>query len=183
MNRVAREYLDLNHAVTGILIPQGSGKPVASHGFGGPENISTRHAGPTPLPDWAKSALSRLVVPKSTVHPAVSTLSNGITLIVEPEDASDTVSVYGSIRTRPELQVPAGKEGVQRVLGELFSYGSKTLDRVAFQKALDAIGAEENAGTGFSVQALSENFERGVELLADNELHPALPRHAIRCAR
>ena len=179
VNRVAREYLDLNHAVTGILIPQGSGKPVASHGFGGPENISTRHAGPTPLPDWAKSALSRLVVPKSTVHPAVSTLSNGITLIVEPEDASDTVSVYGSIRTRPELQVPAGKEGVQRVLGELFSYGSKTLDRVAFQKALDAIGAEENAGTGFSVQALSENFERGVELLADNELHPALPRHAF----
>jgi zinc protease len=29
------------------------------------------------------------------------------------------------------------------------------------------------------VQVLKENFSRGVELLADNELHPALPAEAF----
>jgi zinc protease len=177
VNRVARKYLDLEHAVTAVLIPQGSGQPAASRGFGGRENVASGPAAPTALPDWAQSALNRLTVPHSIVHPLVSTLSNGITLIVQPEDASDTVSVFGSIKNRPELQVPKEKEGVPRVLEELLSYGSERLHRVAFQQALDAIGADETAGTDFSVRVLAENFERGVELLADNELHPALSRH------
>jgi zinc protease len=69
------------------------------------------------------------------------------------------------------------------VLDQLFSYGSQTLDRVAFQKALDEIGAEEGAGTDFSVKTLAEDFERGVELLADNELRPALPDTAFEIVR
>jgi zinc protease len=65
------------------------------------------------------------------------------------------------------------------VLGELLTYGSEKLDRVAFQQQLDAIGAREGAGTDFAVAALAEHFDRGVELLADNELHPALPEQAL----
>jgi zinc protease len=57
----------------------------------------------------------------------------------------------------------------------LFSYGTKSLDRLAFQKALDDIGANESAGAGFSLQVLPENFDRGAQLLADNEISPALP--------
>ncbi len=33
--------------------------------------------------------------------------------------------------------------------------------------------------TSFSLQVLKENFSRGVQLLADNELHPALPAEAF----
>ena len=44
----------------------------------------------------------------------------------------------------------AGKDGVADVLGELFSYGTTTLDRLAFQKALDDIAANETAGYDFS---------------------------------
>src|SRR5208337_962822 len=47
--------------------------------------------------------------------------------------------------------------------------------RLAFQKALDDIGANESAGADFSLQVLPENFDRGLQLLADNELSPALP--------
>jgi zinc protease len=68
---------------------------------------------------------------------------------------------------------------VDQVLDQLFSYGSTTLDRLAFQKALDDIGAVESAGAEFSLQVLSEHFERGVELLAQNELSPALPDEAF----
>ena len=102
---------------------------------------------------------------------------------MQPEDVSDTVSVYGHIRNRPEPQEPKGQEGVAQVLDPLFTYGSEHLDRLAFQQALDAIGAREHAGTDFSVQALAEHFDRGVELLADNELHPALPQPALEVIR
>lgn len=181
VNRVAREYLDLDHAIVGVMRPRPSGKPVSTggHGFGGQESIALGEAKPTRLPQWAEKTLRRLVVPPSTLQPVVETLPNGITLIVQPEDVSDTVSVYGHIRNRPELQEPAGQEGVAQVLEPLLDYGSERLDRLAFQQALDAIGARASAGTDFYVETLADQFERGVELLADNELHPALPRSAL----
>jgi len=179
VNRVARKYLDLDHAVTAVLIPKGSGKPVASRGFGGRERVAMGEATPTPLPEWAEAALGRLSVPESNVHPSVSRLPNGLTVIVQPENASDTVSLYGRVKNRPELQEPRGKEGISEVLAQLFPYGSEKLDRVALQQALDAIGAEAHAGVDFSLQSLAGSFERGVGLLAGNLLHPALPAAAF----
>jgi zinc protease len=179
VNRVARKYLDLDHSLTAVMVPRGAGRPVSSTGFGGQETIALGEAQGTKLPDWAESALNRLNVPKSGVNPTVSTLANGITLIVQPEDVSDSVTVYGHIKTRPETMVPEGKEGLSQVLSQLFDYGSEKLDRIAFQKALDEIGANESAGTDFSVQVLTRDLDRGVELVADNELHPAFPAEAL----
>jgi zinc protease len=184
VNRVARKYLALDHAITGVMLPRGSGAPVgAGSGFGGQESISLGEAHPTALPPWAQKALTRLEIPASTLHPIVSKLANGLTLIVQPEDVSDTVSIYGHIRNRPEMQEPKGKEGVAPLLDRLLTYGSERLDRVAFQEALDAIGAKEKAGTDFSTQVLSEHFDRAAELLADNELHPGLPDPAMEVIR
>ncbi|MGC9953063.1 MAG: pitrilysin family protein [Rhizomicrobium sp.] len=180
VNRVARKYLRLDHAISALLLPQGSGKPVASAGgFGGKETIALGEAKPTELPDWANAAVSRLAVPVSTLHPTVTTLANGLTLIVQPENVSDTVAVYGHIRNRPQTETPPGKDGVDLLLNPLLMFGTEHLDRLAYQKALDEIGASERAGTDFSIQLLSRGFDRGVELLADNELHPALPEQAM----
>jgi zinc protease len=184
VNRVARQYLDLDHAVSAVMMPQGSGKPVVSQGgFGGQETIALSEATSTKLPDWADSALKRLTIPASTVHPVVSTLPNGLTLIVQPEDVSDTVTIYGHVKNRPESETLPGKDGVSQVLDELFSYGTETLDRLAFQEALDRIGASERAGADFSIEVLARDADRGIELLADNELHPALPQDAFRIVR
>ncbi len=183
VNRVAHTYLDLEHAITAVLTPEGSGQPHTGAGFGGQESIALGEAKPTPLPDWASAELGRLSVPTSTVHPTVTTLPNGLTLIVQPESVSHTVSVIGHIRNQPPLQVPIGQEGLTSVLEQLFSFGSEHLDRVAFQQALDQIGAEEEAGINFGVSVLKEHFDRAVELLADNELHPALPQQAFEVVR
>jgi zinc protease len=183
VNRVARQYLDLDHAIVAVLTPQGSGKPVAATGFGGQESITLGETRPAPLPRWARAALERLNVPSSAVHPTVTRLPNGITLIVQPEDVSRTVTVAGHIRNRPELEVPQGQEGLATVLDHLFAYGSERFDRIALQRALDQIGASERAGTDFQVSMLTDHFERGVELLADNELHPALPESAFEIAK
>ncbi|GMT46360.1 MAG: proteinase [bacterium] len=179
VNRVARKYLNPNHAIYVILTPQSSGKPISRKGFGGKESFAPKNPKPVKLPEWAEKAMGRLTIPKSIVNPVVSTLPNGIKLIVQPIHISNTVSVYGSIKNKSDLETPKGQEGVDDVLDQLFNYGSKTLNRVQFQKALDDIGANESAGSSFSLQVLSDHFNRGVQLLADNELHPALPARAF----
>ena len=185
VNRVAHEYLNLDQAISAVMLPKGSGKPVSSGGggFGGQESISLGEAKPTPLPEWAQAAVMRLTVPAVTMHPVVTHLPNGLTLVVQSEDVSDTVTVFGHIRNRPEVQAPHGQEGVSNLLGELLTYGSQRLDRLAFQRALDDIGAEARAGTDFTAVTLTSGFDRSVELLADNELHPALPVQALDIMR
>ena len=184
VDRVARKYLDLDHALTAVMLPRGSGKPVPSRGgFGGQESISLGAAKPTELPAWAAVALRRLSVPPSTLHPVVTRLPNGLTLIVQAEDVSNTVSVYGHIRNEPGLEEPHGEEGVSDLLDRMFMFGSNGLHRLQFQQALDAIGASEQAGSDFSLQVLPENLDRGVQLLAGNELDPYLPDNALAVFR
>ena len=133
-----------------------------------------------PLPEWARKAAERLSIPESTVHPTVMTLANGLKLIVQPESISDTISVAGHIRNNPDLEAPKAKDGLDQVLDQLLTYGTTSLDRLAFQKALDDIAADESPGTEFFLDVLSSQFERGVKLLADNELRPALPESAFK---
>lgn len=183
VNRVARQYIDLDNSVTAILTPQPSGQPVSSAPVGGPESLVSKQITGVTLPAWAEKTLRQLSVPASTVNPTVSTLPNGIKLIVQPEAVSHSVSVYGHIRNSADLETPAGQEGVSDVLDQLFSYGTTGLERLSFQKALDDIGASESAGTDFSVQVLTSQFDRGVQLMADNELHPALPEQEFATVR
>jgi zinc protease len=180
VDRVAKEYLDLGHAVVAVLTPQPSGKPVSTKSFGGNESFAPTQNKGVELPAWARHTVNRLAIPTSTLNPVVTSLPNGLKLIVQPETVSDTVSVYGRIRNNPKTEAPASQQGVDQVLDQLLSYGTKSLDRLAFQKALDDIGAVESAGTDFSLRVLKEHFERGVQLLADNELFPALPEPAFK---
>ena len=183
VNRIARKYLNFKHAIYAILTPQESGKPISRSSFGGKETFAPKNPKAVILPAWANKAIGRLKVPESVVSPIVYNLKNGIKLIVQPESISNTVSVSGSIKHNSYLQTPKGKQGVSSVLNRLFSYGTTTLNRIAFQKSLDDIGANENAGTSFSLQVLTKDFDKGIELLSDNLLHPALPNNAFRVVR
>ena len=180
VNRVAHAFLLDNQSITATLKPRASGAPVSAKGFGGGETLTAAPTKPVELPDWAKATLSSLAVPKEGIHPVDLTLSNGIRLIVQSVDVAPTITVMASIRHESKLETPPGKEGVSDVIEDLFNYGTKTLDRVAFQKALDDIGATEGGGVNFSVKVLKQYFSRGVELLADNELNPAFPADAFR---
>ena len=180
VNRVAKKYLDFDHAIDAVLTPQPSDKPISSKSFGGQENFASSKNPNVKLPDWANKLTEKLPAPVSTLSPFSTNLANGLRIIVQPLDVSGTISVSGRVKNNAKVQMPAGKDGVDRGLDELFSYGTKSLDRIAFQKALDDIGANESAGTDFSLQVLPENFDRGVQLLADNELSPALPEEDFK---
>ncbi len=183
VNRVAKKYLAGAGYATAILVPRPSGKPVASKGYGGGETLSSAPTKAVDLPAWAKDELATVTVPESTLAPTDTTLPNGLRLIVQPETTSDTVTVVGSIRHNDDVQVKHGLEGSGSLLDDMCSYGTTSLDRIGFQKALDEIAATESAGTDFSLHVLKPNFERGVQLLADNELHPALPPSDFRIVR
>ncbi|HVT99516.1 MAG TPA: pitrilysin family protein [Acidobacteriaceae bacterium] len=180
VNRVARQYLLNAPTITATLKPAPNGEPVAQKGFGGSEKVTSAPTKPVTLPAWAEKELSQLQVPTTFIPVSDTKLANGIRLIVRTDTTSPTVTVMGSVKHNGDLQSPPEKEGVGEVLDQLYSYGTTTLDRIAFQKALDDIAANESAGYDFSVKVLKEYFSRGVELLADNELHPALPEQAFK---
>jgi zinc protease len=183
VNRVAKQYLAEQNSITAILQPVPTGQPVATKGFGGAEQVTAAPTKPVELPAWAAKVLEQLKVATLSSQVSDSTLPNGLRLIVKTDNASPTVSVTGSVRHDFGLQTKPGQEGIADVLGTLFTYGTQTLDRLAFNKALDDIAANESAGYSFSVTALAADFSRAVELLADNELHPALPQKAFEVVK
>ena len=179
-NRVAREYLVSDTAVTAILTPGASGKAVPSGALRGKESFAPQRTTQVKLPRWAEKADSLPTVPASSKKPVSIVLPNGLRLIAVPETITGTVSLFGAVKNNADLQTPKGQEGVSEVLSALFSYGTTSFDRLAFQREVDDIAANLSAGTGFSLQVLADKFDRGVALLADNLLHPAFPEEAFR---
>ncbi len=177
--RVAKQVLNETNEVTAILTPTDQGKPVAGKGFGGAESFAVTPSGKVKLPDWAETALTRLELPVPGPKPVVSMLPNGIRLLVRQTNVSPTVSVYGEIRQEPALQTPKGQEGVAGLVDQLLDYGTTHHNRLAFQKALDDIAAQEQAGTSFQLKVLTREFKPGMALLAENELQPAFPARAF----
>jgi zinc protease len=184
VNRLAKLLLDPDAAVTAVLTPQSSGQPVSQSGFGGTESFG----GAPPdekvaLPDWAAAALDAVHLPEPVAPPDVSVLPNGLRLVVQPEHVGHTVSVFGHVRHVPEMQEPKGKEGVAALTAQLFAYGTIEHDRLAFRKAVDDIAARLSAGPDFALRVLTPQFEAGMRLLAENELHPAFPQAAFEVVR
>ena len=176
VNRVLRTYVVAQHEIVGIAAPKNAAAATSS---AAPAPVANENK-PTllhhdPLPEWAQQAFANITVPASTINPVDTTLPNGIRLIVVPEHVSRTVVVSGSIDTNEAMQAPPGKDGVADVTSGLLPFGTTTYNRLALREQLDAISAEVTAGTDFSLTSLSKDFDRGVQLLADEELHPAFP--------
>lgn len=183
VDRAARTMLNPKHAISAIVIPRPSRRPSSHKGFGGRESMTEAPTKPTRLPRWARRALAQRINPGPLLNPVVSKLKNGVRLIVQPNDLSNTVSIYGSIRNEPALEEPTGQSGVNAVLSRLFEYGGGGLGRLAYQRALDQIGAQETGGAAFSIVAPSSQFQKAVRLLAANELKPELRPAAFKVVR
>jgi zinc protease len=173
VNRVLRTYIDNKRVVVAYAVPKKSGATSSGSGELAKENNEIPPSKHEPLPDWAQRVLDRLQVPEQTLSPTDTTLSNGIRLIVQPEHITHTVVVAGEILNDPQVQEPAGEEGVADVTDSLLPYGTTTYNRIELQSELDKIAATAATGTEFGLDVLSSKFDRGVQLLADEELHPA----------
>ncbi len=185
VNRVARRYLDPAHAIVGALTPSAGASndaPIAPPQQG-PENPLGVQPPVTQLPDWAGELIKNVTVPQSGLAPTETKLANGIRLIVAPEGISDSVEVFGDVRTNAALQEPAGKEGIASIVNAMFQNGTQSLDRTAFRRAEDAIDSQIAGGTRFGMQTTSRSFDRAVALLAENELRPRLDAASFAVTR
>lgn len=185
VNRVAKTYFDPQHAIVGALTPSANASqnaPPAVPQQSAEKPLAVKPA-VTKLPDWADALVQHVAVPPTTIAPTRMTLTNGITLIVQPESISDSVFVFGRVKNNPALEEPAGKEGVASVLEATFDYGTRTRDRIAFQRALDDSGTQEAGGTSFAMETASSSFDRAVGLLAENELQPRFDQPTLDMAR
>ncbi len=174
VNRVAKRYLNLDHAIIGALTPAANATqnaPPAPAQTGTERPLAAKPA-VTDLPDWATNLVHNVTLPPSTASPVRTTLPNGITLIVQPEKISDSVFLFGNTRTNPALEEPPEKDGVSTVLDALYDEGTKTMDRAAFGRAQDEIDSQISGGSRFALQTTSSTFERAVALLAQDELQP-----------
>lgn len=173
VNRVLRSYLRNDTAVVSYAVPKNSGASsagsTAAESSAKPEQTHV-----APLPAWAGAALQHLRMPPRTIAPVAFTLRNGLHLVVQPEQASKAIVVEGTVLHDAGLQEPPGQSGIGMVLEKMFPYGTTSFGRVAFNRELDSIAATVTAGYNFSLSVPSKNADRGLQLLADDELHPAL---------
>jgi zinc protease len=179
VNRVAQQYLDNSNMVVGTLIPSPTRHPTSDKGpahekkSDGFEKVTSPVVWPVQLPSWAAGALEQLKIPAAHALPSDIILENGLRLIVQTDSTSPTVLVRGSVKHSVDSRSDSDSAVVE-ILKGLYAGGPQDMDRLVFDKALDDIGADEAAGYSFGLDVLKENFCRGVKLLADNELHPAL---------
>ncbi len=177
VNRVLRQYLVNATAAVAYAVPK-NGASGSEGGSGAPASESAKNTPSRiePLPAWAMAALQRLRVPEKTIDPTFFTLPNGLRVVVQPERASSAVVVSGTVLHDAGLEEPAGEAGVGSVVENLLPFGTTSYSRLGYQAQLDAIAATATAGYNFSLTVLRSHFERGLQLLADDELHPALPQ-------
>jgi zinc protease len=183
VNRVFRQYIDPNAAIVAYAVPKNLGKVTAGASSTAKENNTLTPEKPQPLPAWAQQAFANVRVPAQTVHPVSMTLSNGMRLIVVPEHVTKTIEVHGQVRSNEAIQAAPDKQGVADIVAGLFPFGTTTYNRIQLRQQLDQIAAEVQAGTDFSLRVLSNKFDRGVQLLADEELHPAFPDQAFQIVK
>ena len=183
VDRVFRKYVDPNNAIVAYAVPKNLGN--VSAGASGPakENNTLTPEKPQPLPSWAQAAFAKVKVPQQTIAPVAMTLSNGMHLIVQPEHVTKTIEVHGTVQSNEAIQAPAGKQGVADIVAGLFPFGTTTYSRIQLREQLDQIAADVSAGTDFSLRVLSDKFDRGMQLLADEELHPAFPAQAFQIVK
>ncbi|MDQ6924750.1 MAG: insulinase family protein [Candidatus Eremiobacteraeota bacterium] len=184
VNRVLRTYFTPEHRLSIVITAKPSSTMPKRNPSAGIEHVGFTPNVHEPLPAWAQIALKApLRAPWSDAATRTHRLSNGLRFVARRETAAPTVVVRGVVRTSPELYEPKGKDGVHLIVDDLLPWGTTTYDRKGFQTQLDAIAATAKLGTAFSLRVQSKDFERGMELLADGLLHPALAPAAFALVR
>src|SRR3984885_7432842 len=130
--------------------------------------------GPLVQPAWMKAALAKPLALRSAVDPVVTTLPNGLRLLVQRVATNPTVFVDGLVRTSPTFD-PRGKEGLGEVTSALMDWGSAKYDYDAQRKLADDRAADISFGTTFSAHGRATDFPALLDALADDVRHPLFP--------
>lgn len=179
VDRVAKACLDLH--TLALATVHASANPKAPPAVAAPPAFTS--IGSDVLPPWASSASTvPATIGSDEKAPAESTLPNGLRVITIDHPGTGVVQLYGRVKVSPPMATPVGKDGIDLVLARLFADGPDDMSHDAFAQSLDDLGGAISAGTDFRLSTTTDDFDRGLSLLADEELHPALSQQAVGLA-
>ncbi len=130
--------------------------------------------GPVLQPAWLKAILAKPLDLRSAVNPVVTTLPNGLRLLVQRVTSNPTVFVRGVVRTSATYD-PPGKEGLGGITSALMNWGSAKYDYAAQRKLADDRAAQLAFGTSFSAHGMAADVTALLDALADDVRHPLFP--------
>ena len=115
-------------------------------------------------------------------------LDNGLTLVHLPDFSSKLVSAQVWVKTGSIHEGALAGSGLSHFLEHLLFKGTDRRDGKQISREVHALGAEMNAYTTFDrtvyyMDALSTDFAKAVDLLADIVLHSTLPTDELECER
>lgn len=107
-------------------------------------------------------------------------LKNGLTVLLMEKHGVPLVDIFALVKTGAAAD-PAGQEGLASVTAGLLRKGTKTRTAQQFAADFDFIGGSFSADVGadftnISVEFLTKDMARGLELFSDALLHPTFPQ-------
>ena len=119
--------------------------------------------------------------------PFRAVLPNGVVVIIQENHSNQTVAIRGNLKAGGVFD-PKGKNGLASITASMLSRGTAT--RTALQLAAEAesVGASVSVAGGtesasFSGSALSKDFTKITELLADILRNPSFPQEQLEKLR
>jgi len=133
---------------------------------------------------WCAALLAWPVHAQTTDAPQTFTLSNGMTLIVQPDRRAPTAVHMLWVRVGSMDEVD-GRSGVAHVVEHMLFKGTPTLAEGEFSRQIAALGGRENAftsrdATAYHQQIPAERLAEVMRLEADRFAHNAWPDDAFR---
>ncbi len=129
--------------------------------------------------NWPSEAPPRPLAARPVPFPPyqIRTLPNGLQVVVVEHHEQPAISVKMLVKAGM-AQDPAGKVGVATLVASLLDQGTTTRSARQMAEAVDAIGAEADAGAGTDmtfayVTVMKDSFAIGLDLLSDMVRSPA----------
>lgn len=181
IQRVAKTYLTQDNRTVGWYVStpdgpvppkpanSGSGKAVANSGKVVP-------AKPFPFEQQATK-------PRALTPPVRKVLSNGMTVLVLPNEAAPTVAINGFVRAGAHLE-PKGKEGLAAATAAMLDKGTAKRSKLALAADLETAAASIGFSGGgetteISAKMLSKDLDLGLGALAEMLQEPQFPAEEL----
>lgn len=123
-----------------------------------------------------------------TPKPTRVVLPNGLTVIVQENHATPTVSVSGALLSAGGVFDPPAQHGLAGFTAAQLSRGTEKRSLLDIARLLEDVGASAGVGGGdeyvsLSGHALTRNFDTILDVLSDELRHPTFPAAELEKAR
>ncbi|BDI32868.1 proteinase [Capsulimonas corticalis] len=199
VQRVAQKYLVERNRTVGYFEPiRTPGAPVAPGGGSLGASPTTGAVAPKlaklNLGDFhmsrpiAARPASLLAASAKGALPTKVVLDNGITVVVQENHATPTVSIGGALMSAGSVFDPQDKRGLADFTASQLSRGTQSRSLLDIAKLLEGGGSSVEIGGGdeyasLGAHGLSKNFDMLLDVLSDELRHPAFPADELEKAR